>query len=81
MLAKFLLPCTVCTYSDCVWSLRMLSMLKAEKSTAQEQPQSRRCISRKERVLLRWYRRLGKEDRAHVLRFVSAMAITKLPLK
>jgi hypothetical protein len=59
----------------------MLSIRKAESSPAQEQPHSRRYMSRKERVLLRWFRRLGKEDRAHVLRFVSAMAITKLPLK
>ena len=59
----------------------MLSILKAENRPAQEQPQSRRFISRKERVLLQWYRRLGEEDRAHVLRFVSAMAITTLPPK
>lgn len=58
----------------------MLSIRKADSSPTQEQSRSRRYISRKERVLLRWYRRLGKEDRAHVLRFVSAMAMTKLPL-
>lgn len=57
----------------------MLSKRKAESSTAQEQPPSHPYISRKERALLRWYRSLEKEDRAHVLRFVSAMATTKLP--
>jgi hypothetical protein len=59
----------------------MLSIRKAEIGPAQEQSHSRRYISRKERALLRWFRRLGKEDRSHVLRFVSAMALTKLPLK
>ncbi len=55
----------------------MLSIRKTE-IPVQEQSQSRRYMSRKERALLRCFRRLGKEDRAHVLRFVSAMAITEL---
>lgn len=57
----------------------MLSRRKAVSSPAQEEPQPRRYITRNERVLLRWYRRLGEDDKAHVLRFVSAMALTKLP--
>lgn len=59
----------------------MLSRRKADRSPAQEQPQPRRYITRNERVLLRWYRRLGEDDKAHVLRFVSAMAMTNLPLR
>ncbi len=59
----------------------MLSKRKADCTTAQEHPHSHRYITRRERALLRWYRRLGKEDRAHIVRFVSALAMANAPLE
>ncbi|MFE2006420.1 hypothetical protein ACFW6U_13595 [Pseudomonas guariconensis] len=53
----------------------MLSRRQSASSTAQECSQPRGYLSRSERYLLRWYRRLAKEDQASMLRFVKAMAI------
>lgn len=56
----------------------MLSNRKADISTAQEHPESHGDFSQSERALLCWYRRLDEQERAHVLRFVSAMAMTTI---
>jgi hypothetical protein len=41
-------------------------------------PSKVRCqVSRREQVLLRWYRRLNAEDRGHVMRFISVLALNK----
>ncbi|KJC17452.1 hypothetical protein TN45_26505 [Pseudomonas aeruginosa] len=53
----------------------MLSSRQPASITAEERPQPRGYLSRSERYLLRWYRRMPKDDQASMLRFVKAMAI------
>lgn len=54
----------------------MLSSQKEARPVAQEVPQMVEPVSETERALLRWYRQCTPTDRAHVVRFVSALAET-----
>ena len=52
----------------------MLSRQMAAVGAAEGHQKSRYRVTRSERVLLRWYRRLGEEDQAHIMRFMTALA-------
>lgn len=54
----------------------MLSLQQAS-GTAKDKPPPVPPLSESEQILLRWHRLLGEQDQANVMRFVSALAITR----
>lgn len=54
----------------------MLSSQKEARPVIQDVQPAASALTQTERMLLRWYRQCSPEDRAHVVRFVSALAET-----
>lgn len=54
----------------------MLSSQKEVRQLVTEVQQEVVALTQTERMLLRWYRQCSPEDRAYVVRFVSALAET-----
>lgn len=57
----------------------MLSLQRADSSTAKDHPHHPSQLSQQELILIRWYRQLDDNDKDHTMRFVSALAMMPPP--